>query len=474
MTTFDLIVVGAGPAGSNAALEATSAGLRVALVEEQAGAGGQVWRMPEAGLSGLPDNPESRQGNALRSRLAASSVVLLTGRRVWSVTGGFRADMVGPNGTESVQAPRLVAATGAHERIVPFPGWTLPGVIGLAAATVLLKVQAVLPGRTVVVAGCGPLLPAVAAAIVKAGGHVAAVADLAGPGDWLAAVPALLRQPRLFGRGLGWMMRLGAARVPVLFHHGVRRVEGEGQVSRMALAPVNAEGAWVTGAERVLEAEALVVGHGLVPGAEVPRLMRAEMRFERHRGGWVPALDADGRTSVPGLYAAGDGVGLRGAAMAEIDGARAGLAAALDAGRLAAQAFRARTAVLQARARPAAAFSSAMAGLMALRPAQVAAIPKDTVICRCEDVTRAEIEIAAREGAAELNQLKDFTRCGMGPCQGRMCGDVAAELLSQSLGVRRAQVGTWTGRPPLRPMPLTDLLGQFSYDDIPIPEPAPL
>ena len=185
-------------------------------------------------------------------------------------------------------------------------------------------------------------------------------------------------------------------------------------------------------------------------------------------------LDAEGRTNLPGLYAAGDGAGIRGAAMAQIAGARAGLAAAHDAGRLSAVELAAKLAPLRVRAAAAARFSAAMAGMMALRSAQVAAIPGETVICRCEDVTRAEVEAAGRDGASELNQLKHFTRCGMGPCQGRMCGDVAAEVLAHSLRVPRTDVGIWTGRPPLRPVPLDDLLGQFSYADIPIPAPAPL
>ena len=115
-----------------------------------------------------------------------------------------------------------------------------------------------------------------------------------------------------------------------------------------------------------------------------------------------------------------------------------------------------------------------MATMMALRPRHVACIPADTVVCRCEDVTRAEIEAAADAGATEVNQLKHFTRCGMGPCQGRMCGDVAAELLAGKTGATREAVGQWTARPPLRPVPMADLMGRFDYADIPIPRPAPL
>ncbi|WNJ91797.1 NAD(P)/FAD-dependent oxidoreductase [Bosea sp. 685] len=471
--THDLIVLGAGPAGANAAMAAAQVGLKVVLLDEQDGAGGQVWRQPLPGLTVLPVSAEARSGDALRAEISASSVDLRLSRRIWSVGGRFRVDALGPQGNETVEAPSLIAATGAHERVVPFPGWTLPGVIGLAAATVLIKSQGVTPGQKVVVAGCGPLLVAVAAGILKLGGEVAGIIDLAGRRDWLAALPSLATQPRLLGRGLGWAAKIGAARVPVYFGHAVKAAQGEHALERIVIAPVGRDGAYASGPEITFEADALCIGHGLVPGAEVTKLLRAEHRFDRLRGGFVPVLDAYGRTTVERLFACGDGAGLRGAIIAEQAGRLAGLAAAHDAGAVPADRFaQIADPILAAisRGRP---FSDAMAGIMALRPAQVAAIAPETVICRCEDVTRGEIDAAHEAGAHDLNQLKHFTRCGMGPCQGRMCGDVTAELLAGKLGSRE-QAGYWTGRPPLRPVPLDALMGAFDYSDIPIPEPAPL
>lgn len=471
--THDLIVLGAGPAGANAAMAASKAGLKVALLDEQDGAGGQVWRQPLPGLKGLPVSAETRSGDALRAQISASRVDLRFGRRIWSVGGRFRVDALGPQGNETVEAPSLIAATGAHERVVPFPGWTLPGVIGLAAATVLIKSQGVTPGRKVVVAGCGPLLVAVAAGILKLGGDVAGIVDLAGRRDWLAALPSLATQPRLLGRGAGWGVKIGAARIPVHFGHAVKAAQGQHALERVVIAPVDREGAYAAGPELTIETDALCIGHGLVPGAEVTKLLRAEHRFDRLRGGFVPVLDAYGRTSIVGLYACGDGAGLRGAIVAEQAGRLTGLAAARDAGAMPNDRF-AQIAdpilVAMSRARP---FSDAMAGMMALRPAQVAAVAPETVVCRCEDVTRDEIDAAYDAGAHDLNQLKHFTRCGMGPCQGRMCGDVAAEVLAARVGSRE-RVGYWTGRPPLRPVPFDALMGAFDYSDIPIPEPAPL
>jgi thioredoxin reductase/bacterioferritin-associated ferredoxin len=477
---FDAIVIGAGPAGAEAAMTAAGCGRAVALIDEQPAAGGQVWRAPAASFAG-PADAGSRAGDSLRRRLAASAVEQFPDHRVWSVTqmgdfpgGGFRVDALGPAGPCSFTAPALVAATGAHERVTPFPGWTLPGVIGLAAATVLLKSHGAAPGRRVLVAGCGPLLAAVAAGLAKAGVSVAAVADLSPRGAWLARLPAIAGRGRLALTGLGWALRAAAARIPLHSGCGVRRAEGDDAVRRVVIGPVDADGAPIDGPERAFDVDALIVGHGLTTACEITRLLRAQHRYDRLRGGWTPVLDGAFRTTVPGLYAIGDGAGVRGEAAATLAGRRAGVDLAVAGGALTAEDAAAQAHAVDRALAGLAPFSDAMAGLMAQRPGQVAAIAPDTVVCRCEDVTRREIDAAIDAGASEINQLKHFTRCGMGPCQGRFCGDTAQELMARRRGVSREDVGGWTARPPLRPVALADLIGDFSYDDIPIPEPAPL
>lgn len=472
----DLIVVGAGPAGASAARSAAAAGLDVLLLDSGPAAGGQVWRAHAAGLGVPPSKQDGdyHAGAALRADLAASTVRFRPVAKVWSVSAGFRVDVVEDHGTASYRAPRLVAATGAHERVVPFPGWTLPGVIGLAAATVLMKSQGLLPGRRVVVAGCGPLLVAVAAKIVAAGGSVAAVVDLSSRTDWLRALPGLATRPRLLRQGTGWMASLWGAGVPIFGASTVLRAEGTDRVRRVVIGPVPSDGREPAAAEQGIDdVDALVVGHGLVPGSEIARLLGAKHSYDRRRGGFVPDHDRSGRSSVSGLYVAGDGSGVRGALPAVVAGRLAGLAAARDAGTLSADQEAAAAAPLLREARALSSFSDAVAGLMMPPARLVAAIAADTIICRCEDVTRGEIEAAFDAGARDVNQLKHFTRCGMGPCQGRMCGDVVGDLAARRLGSRDV-AGCWTARPPLHPVPLTELIGTFAYDDIPVPKPAPL
>jgi thioredoxin reductase/bacterioferritin-associated ferredoxin len=472
----DLAVLGAGPAGMAAATEAARRGARVLLLDEGPSPGGQVYRAPPPGF-GMPRDADRREGDALREALAASGAGVRTGCRVWGLGGGplvpagtadapFRIDALDASGTPFIASARaLVLATGTQERIIAFPGWTLPGVLGLAAATILLKADGMLPGHRVVVAGAGPLLFAVAHKLLRAGAPPVAVVDVADTGEWLAALPALAARPDLLARGMAWRAALLAARVPVLTAHRVAAAEGGDALRRVQVVPM------AGGAARWLDCDALCIGHGLTPATEATRTYRALHDYDAARGGWVPRTDADGRTSVRLLYAAGDGAGVRGAAAAPASGRLAALAALHDLGLLPVHAA-ARTAPARELARTSRT-GSAMARMMALRPALVAAIPPDCVVCRCEGITRAQVEAALDDGARDMNQMKQYTRCGMGPCQGRICGETAAELVALRVG-GRARAGFATGRVPLRPVAMDAVLGDFDYADIPVPAAAPI
>jgi thioredoxin reductase/bacterioferritin-associated ferredoxin len=470
VVVHDLIVLGAGPAGMAAATEAARCGMSVALLDEQAAPGGQVYR---ASSFEMPPSPDQARGDALRAALAASGARHLARRQAWFVEAGFRVHVVGPEGPEVHEAPRLILATGAHERVIPAPGWTLPGVVGLAAATVMLKAEAILPGRRTVVAGAGPLLFAVAAGILKAGGEVAAVVDLARQGEWLSHLGALASRPDLLSRGIAWRARLAAARVPVLHGHAVVALHGSEDLEAVEVAPVDAA-TWrpLNGASRRIAADACALGHGLVPDTSVTRLLLARHVFRAEAGGWIAATDAELRASIPGLWVAGDGAGIAGAAAAEERGRIAALSAARDAGRIDEATHRARTAAPSAALARAMRFGGAITALMQPRPGAFAAIPPETVVCRCEDITRGTIEQALDKGARDVNQVKSWTRCGMGPCQGRLCGETLAELVAMRCGGRET-AGMLTGRSPLRPVPYDQLIGDFDYDELDLPAPAP-
>lgn len=478
MSEFDVVVLGGGPAGANAALAAASTGLNVALFDENPSAGGQVYRAPIDGPGAGIDagsSADQQAGDALRRELAASTVTTFFAHPVWAVTGEYRVDATGPHGPVHCSARALIVASGTTERVVPFEGWTTPGVIGLAAATILLKSQGMLPGRSTLVAGCGPLLAAVAAKTIEGGGKVEAIADLAGTADWARTVPALLARPDLLWQGAKWWRTIRRAGTPRLARHMIVRVEPAGERLRATLAPCEAAGHPIDGKRTTVLVDCVAVGHGLTPSTEITRLLRARHVYSRTAGGWVAVADQDGRTSRPLLYVAGDGAGIAGAAAAATHGVLAGLACALDLGASNPSRLKRRAELARKAHRQAARFGHAMAKLMALRTGHVDSIAPDTIVCRCEDVTRAEIDAACEAGAQEVNQLKAWTRCGMGPCQGRTCGDVAGELLMRRVGAAsRESVGCFSARTPLRPVEVEALTGEFTYDDIPIPKAAPL
>ena len=391
-------MVGAGPAGTAAAAAAAACGVDVVLLS-------QSRRPAPAGIRALP------------------------GHLVWSVTPGFRIEAIGPAGRITVEAERLVAATGTLERHVPFPGWTLPGVTGLAAA----PNPATALSQRVVIAGSGPLL---ATAICRLQSH----------GADIVAVPTLSHdEPRPSPTALPG--------------HAVRQAAGAGLLQRVQIGPVDAEGR-PCGEAWWVEADRLFVGYGLLPATDIPSLLRAPHHFDAACGGWIPLLDANGRTAIPGLYAAGGTAGIMNRHSAMSSGRRAGHAAARDAGRT----------VPPDNELPAAIPSTAPIGP---GPGLIDAIPPETIVCPCEGTTRATIETAIADGAHEMNQVKHFTRCGMGACQGRVCAHTIAALLARHVGGLPA-AGRWTMRPPLRPVPLEALLGTFAYADIPVPHPAPL
>jgi NADPH-dependent 2,4-dienoyl-CoA reductase/sulfur reductase-like enzyme len=371
-------VVGAGPAGMAAAAELARAGVAVHLYDENA----------------PPGRP-------------ADGVTLHGGAVVWGIFEGRTLAVWEAGRTALVRPGVLVLATGAHERPVPLPGWTLPGVATSGAD--------VLAGQRVVVAGASPHLPDLDAA------RVVAVLDAA------AASGA-----RTLSRVLG-----------------TRHVEG--------VVTVGLDRDWrpVPGTEATIEADAVCLGFGRVPAIQLGVLAGCEHRHVAGAGGWVPVRSDTLETTVPGVYAAGDGAGIGGARLAETEGRIAGIAAATRLGALA-------PADAAARQRPLRdAVSALPRDCLACRrvPRLAALITPDTVLCRCESVTAAEVGEVLEEGAPDLAYVKRMTRAGMGLCQGRLCEAGLAAFFAHHTGQPAGALAPLSIRPPVRPVPLDVLAG---------------
>jgi NADPH-dependent 2,4-dienoyl-CoA reductase/sulfur reductase-like enzyme len=459
--TVDIAVIGAGPAGLAAAVTAAAAGPRVALVDAAPRPGGQYYRhRPAAPEDGAHESPVFA---GLRERLDA--VAYLPGHRVWHIEPGFvvhalasEAGEAGEAGERAVtiRAARLVLAPGAYDRALPFPGWELPGVLTAGAAQALIKGSGVTPGARAVVAGTGPFLLPVAAGLAAAGSTVAGVFEANRPFGFGAA---LARHPDRLAEGAGYLAALARARVPYMMGRTVIAAHGDDSVAAVTVARLDIAWRPIAGTERRVECDTVAVGYGFTPQLELPLQVGCATGMAAD-GTLVVDVDAAQRTSVPGVYAAGEVTGIGGAQLALVEGELAGRAAALSAGAAAATSADAKgVRRLLARRRRLRAFAAALRAAYAVRPGWPAWLRADTVICRCEEVPYERLTTAADLGATDPRAVKLLSRAGMGWCQGRVCGHATAALTAVATG-RAPAAGDLLGlaqRPIAQPIRLGDL-----------------
>lgn len=454
----DLAVVGAGPAGLAAAARAVERGLGVTLLDDNPLPGGQYFRQPGSGLeraARAAHDAEHRRGESLFEVVRHRSLRYLSDAVVWDVPEP--GVLAFTRGAESgrVRAAATILAAGAVERAVPFPGWTLPGVFTAGGVQNLIKSQRILPGRRFLVAGNGPLLLVVADSILRAGGTVVELVEGAPPGAVWRHLPQLAAAPALLRRGLRYRLRLLRARVPLRRGATIVEARGDDGVREAVVASIDATGRVDRSRARSIAVDTVVAGFGLVPSVELARLAGCRMRWHARRGGFVPERSADLETTVPGVFAVGDGAGIGGAEVALAEGELAGLLVARRLGRSGVTAeidtVRARLARLHRVRDAIAAMWTPPAGFLSL-------LTPDTIVCRCEEVTARDLAAVIDDGDPGLEPVKATTRVTMGRCQGRNCLATVAEMVSRARGIARDELPLPRARPPARPIALADLL----------------
>lgn len=456
-----VIVIGAGPAGMAAAIEALDRGCKVTLIDEAARPGGQIYRQSHPALADGRDWSDAHERARKRCLLErfgdiVSRIDYLLGTEVFALFPGWQVHVAQAQSTQLLAADAVVLATGVRERTIPFPGWTMPGVMFAGGAQAILKSHQVLPGRRAVVAGCGPLPVVIAGQLARAGVEVAVLAPL-------HPVRRMLRHPRALWEGrdvvlegaryLASVIRRGAS---LLIGWTPLRAVGTDHLRSVVLGKIGADGQIIDGSEREIACDLLAINYGFLANSELAAMSGADMWHEPFSG-WIARADEFGRTSIPGLFVAGDVAGLRGAIVAEADGRIVGFAAATVgnwADRINVEPASRQT--VQVRQRYTA-LQTAVHETLQVPASLWKQVGDETVVCRCENVTLAEIRGALANGHVSLNAIKRQVRTGMGWCGGRTCLHAVAAL-TELHGAASASM--MTPRPLARPVSLAALANQ--------------
>ncbi|MGF6286917.1 FAD-dependent oxidoreductase [Pseudomonas silensiensis] len=446
MSTPLVVIIGAGPAGIRAAQTLVAHGVRPVLLDEAARGGGQIYRRQPANFKRSPVKLygfEAGKASALHQTIDVLREHLdyRPETLVWNAEDGA-LDTLHEGRAARLAFSRVIVATGATDRILPVPGWTLPGVYSLGAAQIALKFQGCAIGERVVFAGSGPLLYLVAYQYAKAGANVVAVLDSSPFRAQARALPGLLSQPATLAKGIYYRSWLTAHGIPVHQGASLKRINGEQRVQSLNWS--NSKG------EQQLDCDAVAFAHGLRSETQLADLLGCEFTWNPLNRAWLPQRDSAGRSSVAEVYLAGDGAGIMGADAAEMAGERAALALLEDIGYLIpAQ----RGAQLEQALGRIDTFRQGLERAFIFPEHWAADAPNDVMICRCEEVRAGDIRQVVREGHWEINRVKAHCRVGMGRCQGRMCGAAAAEIIACESQRCVSDIGRLRAQAPIKPLP---------------------
>jgi thioredoxin reductase/bacterioferritin-associated ferredoxin len=452
-----LTVIGAGPAGIMAAYTAADAGMDVTLIDSELQPGGQYYHQspPEFRFSRAIDSKSGRaDAPTVLAKLNHPRIRMLCNTQVWGVFDQHILGLADGEHGFMLATDRVILATGAYDRPLAFPGWTLPGILGAGAAMRMVKTQWVLPGKRILLAGLGPLQLALADTLLKAGAEVVCVAEAANPLKNLEQLPKFFGHWDRLGEAVKYNYSLVMHKVPMLYNHAIVAASGNEQVEKATIARLDDQGAPLPGTEKTYDVDAVCLGYGLLPSFQLAAAFDCRLTYEPNLSWFVPTHDRYLETSQAGIFVAGDVTNIAGSKVALLEGQIAGLSAARQLGVITSVEFDLKTKPLFAKLKKLERLASALQTIYAFRPGLNNLANDETVLCRCEEVTVSQVKEAVANGATDMHQVKLATRTGMGYCQGRFCSVLTAPIIAKQTGKPLDEVMPFTVRPPLQPVSL--------------------
>ena len=433
----ELVIIGAGPAGMAAARVAGTLGIDTLVLDEQPSPGGQIFRGIKKANSKLLEvlGPEYVRGYNLITDMDHPSVCVQASTTVWQISDDGTVYYTSPNETSAVHGEQTILATGALERPMPFPGWTLPGIMTAGGIQIALKTAGLVPDNDFVLAGSGPLLLLLARQIIDAGGNLTAVVETTPGSNKRAAMkflPGIFRSKKMLHEGLCLIGVLRKHNIPHFRHATSLSAIGEKSIEGLRFES--------SGSTHELPCKLLGIHIGVVPDVQITRQLELTHDWQPDQHCWYPCIGKHGETTHDWLRIAGDGGGIVGAMAAELQGTIAAWSVAHSLG---CADIKTANTMIQAAQKQLAPLRSARKFINRLyAPSQEFLTPaNDTIVCRCEEVTAGDIRHYVDLGCLGPNQTKSFGRPGMGPCQGRYCGLTVSELIADKRQVSVSEVG---------------------------------
>jgi thioredoxin reductase len=454
-----VVVIGAGPAGMAAAIELAKAGVPCTVIDEAPRSGGQVYRQLPTKFQTQEKyklNSEQKRGKNLHTEWleAKDKINLLSSTSVVGIWNEKEVVYTSEGISGVIEAEQIIIATGAYERPVPFPGWTLPGVMTVGGVKSFIKTMYVKPGERAIIAGTGPLLISTANRLHEIGVNVIAVLEAGNP-PWSSDAFSKEWEGVDFAQDIANdLEELKGNNIPLLFNHTIFEAHGKSEVTSVSYGEVDAKD-WkpLNDTKRTINADLVALGFGFVSNIELSMLAGCKHDFHPSIG-WYVVRNQVMETTVPGIFSVGDGAAIGGAIIAEQEGRIAGIKAAQNAGSITAGDAEK---YFEKHLSPLHSFESFRISIneaTAIRKGLLYLPKAETLVCRCEEVALSDVNTAIKEGAGDLQSVKLLTRLGMGPCQGRNCAPSMGMYLCETLKRTPQQVGRISSRPPVKPITL--------------------